>query len=139
MIAMTANFTKPILGSSLPHGFRKIRLELAREPNHPEGDSKIAYILIAPLDAGSRIDLETWKDHREASRVVRERPDEPDQAGHLIRTHNGAWAFHYDAHGSKADETGYRFADERFTLGEYVSVVENGTPHAFKVVSVERL
>ena len=136
---MTANFAKPILGSSLPHGFRKIRLELAREPDHPEGDSKIAYTLIAPLDAASRIDLETWKDHREASRVVRERPGEPDQAGHLIRAHNGAWAFHYDAHGSKADETGYRFADERFTLGEYVSVVENGKPHAFKVVSVSRL
>jgi hypothetical protein len=136
---MTANFTKPILGSSLPHGFRKLRLELAREPGHPEGDSKIAYMLIAPLDGASHIDLETWKHYREASRVIRQRPGEPDQAGHLIRTSNGAWAFHYDAHGSKADETGYRFADEKFVLGEYVSVVEGGKPHAYKVVSVERL
>lgn len=136
---MTANFQKPILGSSLPHGFRKIRLELARERGHPEGDSHIGYVLIAPLDAASRIDPETWKDHREASRVVRERPGEPDQAGHLVRTHHGGWAFHYDAHGGKPDETGYRFGDEKFAIGEYVSVMENGKPHAYKVVSVERL
>lgn len=136
---MTANFTKPILGSSLPHGFRKIRLELARERGHPEGDSQIAYVLIAPLDTASRIDLETWKDHREASRVVRQRHGEADLAGHLIRTRNGAWAFHYDAHGGKPDETGYRFADEKFAIGEYVSVVEGGKPHVYKVTSVEKL
>ena len=136
---MTANFPTPILGSSLPHGFRKIRLELARERGHPEGDSQIAYILIAPLDAASRIDPETWKDHREASRVVRKRHDEPDQAGHLIRTHNGAWTFHYDAHGGKPDEAGYRFADEKFAIGEYVSVIEDGKSHPYKVISVERL
>ena len=136
---MTANFAKPILGSSLPHGFRKIRLELAREHGHPEGDSRIAYTLVAPLDAASRIDLETWKDHREASRVVRERHGEPDQAGHIIRTHSGAWAFHYDAQGGKPDETGYRFADEKFAIGEYVSVVENEKPHVYKVISVGKL
>jgi hypothetical protein len=136
---MTANFAKPILGSSLPHGFRKIRLELARERGHPEGDSQIAYVLVAPLDAASRIDLETWKDHREASRVVRQRPGEPDQAGHLIRTRNGAWAFHYDVQGGEPDETGYRFGDETFAIGEYVSVMEREKPHAYRVASVERL
>ena len=91
---MTANFAKPILGSSLPHGFRKIRLELAREQGHPEGDHRFSYTLIAPLDADSRIDLETWRDHREASRVVRQRPGEPDNSGHLIHTRGGAWALH---------------------------------------------
>ena len=116
---MTSNFATPILGSSLPRAFRKIRLELARERGHPEGDSHIAYTLIAPLDAASRIDAETWKEHRDAARVVRQRRHEPDKSGHLVR---------------------YRFADERFTAGEYVSVVEDdGKPHVYKVVSVERL
>jgi len=136
---MTANFAKPILGSSLPHGFRKLRLELAREPGHPEGDDRVAYTLIAPLDADSRLDLETWRTHREASRVVRQRPGEPDNPGHLIRTQGGTWAFHYDALGGKPDETGYHFADEKFTVGEYVSIVEDGKPHVYKVVSAERL
>jgi hypothetical protein len=134
---MTTNFAKPILATSLPRTFRKIRLELARERGHPDGDRHIAYTLVAPLDAASRIDFETWKDHREASRVVRERPGEPDQAGHLVRTRNNGWAFHYDVAG-KADETGYRFADEKFAIGEYVSVVEQQKPHVYKVVSVER-
>jgi len=136
---MTTNFAKPILGSSLPHGFRKLRLELAREPGHPDGDGRVSYILIAPLDADFHLDLETWRSHREASRVVRQRPGESDNSGHLIRTQNGAWAFHYDAQGGKPDETGYRFADEKFAVGEYVSIVENGKPHVYKVVSAERL
>ena len=136
---MTSNFATPILGSSLPRSFRKIRLELARERGHPDGDRHIAYTLVAPLDAALRIDAETWKEHRDAARVVRQRPHEPDQAGHLIRTPNGAWAFHYDAHGGKPDESGYRFADEKFAIGEYVSIVEAGKSHVYKVVSVERL
>jgi hypothetical protein len=136
---MTANFSTPILGSSLPHAFRKISLELARERGHPDGDNRIGYLLIAPLDAASRIDPEIWKDHREASRVVRKRPDEPELAGHLVQAHKGTWAFHYDAPGGKPDETGYRFADEKFAVGEYVSIVENGRTHVYKVASVERL
>jgi hypothetical protein len=136
---MTANFSKPILATSLPRTFRKIRLELARERGHPDGDRHIAYTLVAPLDAASRIDAESWKGHRDAARVVRQRPNEPDQAGHLVRTHNGGWAFHYEPQSGKPDETGYRFADEKFAIGEYVSVVEDGKPHVFKVVSVERL
>lgn len=136
---MTANFAKPILGSSLPHGFRRIRLELAREPDHPEGDSRVSYVLIAPLDATSQIDLETWKHYREASRVVRQRPGEPDASGHLIRSRSGGWAFHYDSHGSQADETGYRFADEHFSVGEYVSIKETDGTHVYRVASIERL
>ena len=138
-LTMTANFAKPILGSSLPHNFRKITLELAREHDHPEGDGRFSYVLIAPLDAASGIDHETWKHNREASRVVRQRPGEPDVSGHLIRTRNGAWAFHYDAHGSQPDETGYRFGDEKFTSGEYVSIEEAGKTHVYRVARIERL
>ena len=136
---MTANFAKPILGSSLPHNFRQIRLELAREADHPEGDSRFSYILIAPLDAASRIDHDTWKHNREASRVVRQRPGEPDASGHLIRARNGTWAFHYDSHGNQPDETGYRFADEKFVIGEYVSIDEGGKTRVYRVTSVERI
>ena len=53
---MTANFSTPILGSSLPHAFRKIRLELARERVHPDGDIRIGYLLIAL----GMMFLETW-------------------------------------------------------------------------------
>jgi len=61
---------KPILNTSLPLQFRQIRLELAREPSHPEGDSSVGYIVIAPLAPDGRIDPESWKEHREACRVT---------------------------------------------------------------------
>src|SRR4029077_5459769 len=60
-----------ILNTTLPPNFRQIRIELAREPEHPSGESGIAYIIIAPLDADDRIDAEQWKHHREACRVIR--------------------------------------------------------------------
>ena len=33
---------KPILNASLPAQFRQIRIVLAREPGHPEGDAEMA-------------------------------------------------------------------------------------------------
>jgi hypothetical protein len=36
---MQSAHPKPILNTSLPPHFRQIRLELAREPGHPEGDT----------------------------------------------------------------------------------------------------
>ena len=35
---------------TLPPSFRRIRLELAREPDHPEGSREIGYDFTAPLD-----------------------------------------------------------------------------------------
>ena len=60
---------KPILNTSLPAQFRQIRIVLAREPGHPEGDDEIAYIFVAPVDTEGRIDPKLWRAHREACRV----------------------------------------------------------------------
>ena len=49
-IIMTKPSSTPILNTSLPSCFRKIRLELAREPGHPDGEWNVAYVLVAPLD-----------------------------------------------------------------------------------------
>ena len=53
---MTKAHPTAILNSALPPSFRQIRLELAREAGHPEGDHGIAYVIVAPLDANNRID-----------------------------------------------------------------------------------
>ena len=47
------------------------------------------------------------------------------------------WAFQYDA--NVPDEVGVHFADERFVLGEYVSVNEAGKTHTYRVVVVSHL
>jgi hypothetical protein len=130
---------KPILNASLPAQFRTIRIALAREPGHPEGDDGIGYIFVAPVDAEGRIDAKLWRAHREACRVTRQRPGEEDQFGHLAHHPGGAWRFHYDGEVSPPDEAGYHFADERFAAGEYVSINERDGMHTYRVTSVSHL
>jgi hypothetical protein len=129
----------PILNASLPSQFRQIRIELAREPDHPEGEHSVAYVIVAPLAHDGLIDAKLWKQHREACRVVRYRPDEPDQLGHLIQHSGSAWAFHYDGESNLPDEAGYHFADEHFVAGEYVSIDERGKMHTYRVTTVSHL
>src|SRR5579862_1568040 len=104
---------KPIRNTEIPHGFRYIRFERARDRGHPDGDRETAYILIAPLDAESRIDTELYRKHKEACRVVRKRPGNEDTLGHIVHGPGGSWRFHYDIAGSVPDETGAHFKDER--------------------------
>jgi hypothetical protein len=129
---------KPILNSALPPQFRQLRIELAREPGHPDGEHGVAYALVAPLAADGRIDPSLWRAHREACRIARLRPGRRDEHGHLIHRQGGGWAFHYDGH-ALPDDVGFRFADERFVVGEYVSINESGKMHTYRVASVNRL
>lgn len=121
----------------VPHDFRRIRLELAREKAFPEGSRDYGYTFTAPLDADGKIEPQLWTKHRDLCRVVKFRPDEDDENGHLVRRPGGSWAFRYDISGTDDDEAGYRFGDERFVTGEYVSVREDDETHTFRVVSVE--
>jgi len=123
--------------SQLPHGLHKIRLELAREKGFPEGSRLIGYTFVAPLKADGKIDPELWAKHRESCRVVKFRPDEKDEVGHLVRRPGGSWAFRYDITGTDDDEAGYRFGDENFVVGEYLSIREEDDLHTFRVISVE--
>jgi hypothetical protein len=130
---------KPLRNTALPATFRQIRLELAREPDHPSGASDIAYMIVAPLDRQDKIDGALWKAHRDAYRVVRLRPGEDEARGHLVHRSGGIWALHYDVAGEALDESGYHFADERFVPGEYVSVRGPDGMHAFRVTSISPL
>ena len=130
---------KPILNASLPAAFRRIYLQLAREPTHPAGNAGFAYVIVAPLNADDRMDPKLWREHREACRVTRIRPDLQDQHGHLVHGPSDGWRFHYESQVNLPDEVGYHFADERFAIGEYVSINEGGNMHTYRVTSVSRL
>lgn len=119
---------------------RKIRLELARDHDFPEGSREHGYEFVAPLDADNKLDPEEWKANRERCRVKRFWGDDDTELGHLIRKPGGHWAFHYDLRGNPDDDdSGYRFGDERFQLGEYVSIRDHmdDTMRTFRVVRVE--
>ena len=132
---MTLVAHHPIHSGMLPHAFKFIRMELAREQTFPNGNPDYGYNLVAPLDAQGQIDPVLWKKYRGDCKVVRFKPREPDEVGHLVRR-GRTWAFHYDLQGDDADDTGYRLGDERFVVGEYISVREHGAMHTFKVTSV---
>lgn len=124
-----------VSSTKLPPAFRKITLELGREPQHPHGDASERYILIAPLTDEGRIDADLARDHHDACRVVREGQGD-DAAGHLVHGPGGIWRFHYDVAGEGRDEVAFRLASERLVAGEYISVVRPDGPHPFRVTAV---
>ncbi|MGQ3673003.1 hypothetical protein ACT6QG_11470 [Xanthobacter sp. TB0136] len=123
--------------SQLPRGFYKVRMELAREKSYPEGSREYGYTFTLPLKEDGKIDPEQWHEHRDTCRVVKFRPDEKDEIGHLVRRPGGSWAFRYDVAGDDDDEPGYRFGDESFVVGEYISVKEDEEMHTYRIISVE--
>lgn len=117
---------------------RKIRLNLARTKEHPQGSARHGYEFTAPLDETGHIDAAIWKKEREHCRVRRFWGNEEDELGHLIHRPGGSWAFHYDIEGEDDDEAGYRFGSHAFLPGEYVSIKdEDGDLHTFQVVTVQ--
>ena len=120
---------------------KHIRMELARDEDFPQGSRQHGYILIAPLDDMDRIDPAEWKANRDKCRVTRFWGSDEQEIGHLVRKPGGAWAFHYDIHGNEDDDdTGYRFGDERFRPGEYVSIREqDGEMRTFRVITATEI
>lgn len=105
---------------------KQIVLRLARNPEMPDGDDRQGYVVIAPLDADAKIDLEAWREDREKCTVRRFHPD-PDEHADGWLTHNGSkWRFHYDEDREGPDEGGYRLGDHVFRPGEYVTIAHHG-------------
>ena len=124
----------------LPANFRRIRLELAREPGHPEGDSRIGYSVIAPLDKNGRLDVETVRAHKGKCQVVRFRAGRDHEEGYLRRRPGGSWAFHYEFDdGDEDDDPAFRLGDHRFVESEYVTIEEDEGAHTYRVAKVEPL
>jgi len=124
--------------SLLPRAFHQIRLELAREPGHPVGDTHSGYLITAPLTGEKQLDAALWKEYRDNCRVVRFRASDKD-VGHLVHGPGGSWSFRYDISGDNADESGFNLQKEKFVIGEYVSIREGDLIHAYRVTSVEHL
>lgn len=126
--------------TALPGNFRRIRLELAREPGHPGGDQHTGYVIVAPLDSDGRIDPKAAHEHRDACTVVRMRAGAEPEHGRLRRRPGGSWALHYDFEGGgEDDDPGYRFDEHRFVTGEYVTVMEDAGAHTYRIAAVQAL
>ncbi len=136
---MSSTKTSKNPSTRFPDGFAKVRLRLAREPGHPQGSQDNGYDIVIPLDRNGRIDAALWKTHRDLCRVVHYRSGEEHDIGHLVRQPGGQWKIRYDIQGDEEGAAGYNFADERFTVGEYVSIIEDDGTHTYRVITVEGL
>lgn len=117
--------------------FHHVRLLLAREKGHPAGNREEGYDLLVPLDGENRLDAAEWKAHQGVCRVRKFRPDEGDRIGVLRRKPGGQWYFDYEK-GEADDEMGFRFGEERFVTGEYVSLGGAGAMRTYQVARVEK-
>ena len=131
--------------TTLPHNFKRIRLNLARSKEFPQGSSRHGYEFVAPLDDQGHIDVEQWRHHRENCGVRRFWEGEDDEIGLLVHKPGGPeharWMFDYDPDRADDDESGFRFGSHAFRQGEYVSIRDHDddTMRTFRVVAVEDL
>lgn len=120
--------------STLSH----IRLELAREKGYPAGDAGHGYHLYVPLTADGRIDVAVFRDSKPFCHAVRFRPGELDARAQLRHGRGNHWYLDYPEMVGEDDEEGFRFGDEHFVVGEYVSIREDDDQqHTFRVVAVD--
>lgn len=115
----------------------RIRLELARGPEFPEGSSRHGYEFTAPLDGTGHFDAAEWAKHKDDCPVRRFWGGEAEEKGKLIHSRGRNWAFSYVEGDDADDEPIFKFDRHLFKAGEYVSITEHdGVQRTFRVVSV---
>lgn len=117
-------------------GFHHIRLELAREPGHPQGDARDGWDIVAPLNLEGRLDLAACRAEPQRCYVRRFVRDATIATGRLRHTTGDRWLLDMEGP-DDLDATALRLADEVFAIGEYISIVSAGG-HT-RTYGVERL
>ena len=113
----------------------RLRLELARSPERPEGSHRIAYELTLPLATDGRISVEGFRELPELCTVHRYREDSDDRVGTLRHHRGDHWVFAYGAPDAQ-EENLPRLGQHSFKVGDYVSVLDaHGRDHAYRIVS----
>jgi hypothetical protein len=116
---------------------RRIRLELARSAEFPEGSPERGYEFVAPLTDYGYLDEAEWRAQRDDCTVHRFWAGEDDGYGRLVHHRGARWAFWYDQGDHEEEEPIFRFDRHRFVEGEYVSITEHdGVQRTFRVVEV---
>src|SRR5665648_543474 len=84
-----AHLRMEIAMTTLPHTFKRIRLNLARSKEFPQGSERHGYEFVAPLDDKNHIDAKLWQGNREHCRVRRFWEGEDDEIGFLVHRPGG--------------------------------------------------
>ena len=119
---------------------KRVRLELARDKDFPNGSRTHGYEFAAPLTDDGHLDAAEWRVSRARCRVKRFWEGEPSEMGLLMHRPGGSWLFDYNTSSHDDDEKGFKFSTHTFVPGEYVSVREHdGVLRTFRVAAVSDL
>lgn len=119
--------------------WHRIRLEMGRTKDEPEGSPSHAYMLTLPLDEKRRIDAAAYKKTPARASILRMSPEHGEENGRLILRGDGKWAFSYEP-GDEDDETIFALATHAIELGNYITVTEpDGDQAPYKIVSTREL
>lgn len=115
----------------------KIRLELARCPEYPEGSSRHGYLLTLPLDEDGRLDVTPGRAIGDRYRFERFWENEPTSVGHIER-HGRGWSLSFaDDSTETMNETIFRAEGHRILSGEYLSIRErDGEMRTFRIAAI---
>lgn len=115
--------------------WKRVRLELGRTREFPQGSASRAYLVHLPVSDDGLIDEAVLQAAPGRARVRRHWPNEPDMSGYVIRTPKG-WAFSYRM-GEDDDEAVYHLETHAIRLGEYITLTEpDGQRLPYRVVSL---
>ena|SRR5579864_4682602 len=113
---------------------RKVRLELARSHDFPEGSGRHGYELDVPLLKDGKLDHDDWLKHRKGYGFRRFWGGEEDAHGQLRHDARG-WMLSFGP--SDDSETIFKADLHRFAVGEYISIKErDGHTRTFRVAAV---
>lgn len=116
---------------------KRVRLELARDAEFPEGSPNHGYEFNIPLLDDGSIDVANLRPLEQLCTVVHFWGNRETEHGQIVSLPNGQWAFSY-AVGEDDDEPIYHMTDHLFRQGEYVSITDHsGVARTFRVVSVD--
>lgn len=114
---------------------KRVRLELARTTQYPDGSSEHGYEFIAPINNNGHIESGDWNKVKQLCRVTRFAGTETE-AGMLRHVGRG-WRFDYDRSSKDDDEPFFKLDRHSLMPGAYVSITEHdGVQRPFRVVSV---
>ena len=120
---------------AVPDHFYVVHLDLAREPGHPEGSANDRYSLLLPLGPDGRILEAEARRHPDYCRVSRTDPQGDIIRGRMKPERSRNWSFDF----GEAEESGFRFGEERFAPGEYVTILRGRDEHTYRVISLQPL
>jgi hypothetical protein len=119
-------------------GLSRIRLELGRTQEFPQGSAQHGYEFIAPLTRDGHVDAVGWRRTKEHCGVRRFWGHDRDEQGMLRHVGHG-WRFDYSVP-NESDEPFFKLDTHAFVPGNYVSIREHdGVTRPFRVVEVTAL